>query len=311
MVNFFDKLYTSIKDKNKVLVRFRIYSIVRFLIRLFANIIIPLYFRMTQSNKKYSLNATTTSKENITIASLTSFPARINKVWLVIETLLRQTHKPDKIILWLSKEQFPDLNTIPNNLLKLRTRGLDIRLCEDDLKSHKKYYYSFKEYPNDIIMTFDDDILYPSFITEKLMFYHNRFPNRICCHRACIRSSKRYKDWKAAKSENTEILNNLFFTTGGGTLFPPYSLYDDFLNEALFKKISFYADDVWLNCMAILKNSSVVKTDYFSVCLPVLNKSNFTLDSINNGEESLNDKQISLLKEYYVQTLGINPFAVT
>ena len=41
-------------------------------------------------------------KENI-IVSLTSYPKRIGTVWLTIETLLRQSVKPDEIILWLAQ----------------------------------------------------------------------------------------------------------------------------------------------------------------------------------------------------------------
>ena len=40
------------------------------------------------------------------IVSLTSFPARINTAHLAINTLLQQTFKPDRIILWLASEQF-------------------------------------------------------------------------------------------------------------------------------------------------------------------------------------------------------------
>ena len=60
------------------------------------------------------------------------------------------------VILWLSKEQFPDRSFIPNSLLSLEKRGLIIELCEGDLRSHKKYYYALRQYPNDIIITIDD-----------------------------------------------------------------------------------------------------------------------------------------------------------
>ena len=46
------------------------------------------------------------------------------------------------------------------NCLDQQKRGLTIRFCED-LKAHKKYYYAFKEYPDDIVITVDDDVIYP------------------------------------------------------------------------------------------------------------------------------------------------------
>ena len=41
------------------------------------------------------------------IVSLTTFPARISTVWITIETIFRQEVMPDRIVLWLAKEQFP------------------------------------------------------------------------------------------------------------------------------------------------------------------------------------------------------------
>lgn len=42
------------------------------------------------------------------IISLTSFPQRIDVVYITITTLLKQTFKPGKIMLWLAEEQFPN-----------------------------------------------------------------------------------------------------------------------------------------------------------------------------------------------------------
>ena len=70
------------------------------------------------------------------IVSVTTFPARINDVWISLDILLRQTVKPDEVILWLAEEQFPD-KKLPQNLLNLQERGLTIRYCHD-LRSHKK-----------------------------------------------------------------------------------------------------------------------------------------------------------------------------
>src|ERR1035437_9478438 len=99
MVNIFDKLYSSINDRYVVLSKFRFYSAIRFMVRLIANVILPIYFWVTQGNKNYNLNYTTKTEDKV-IVSLTSFPVRIGRLWLVIETILRQTLKPEKIILW-------------------------------------------------------------------------------------------------------------------------------------------------------------------------------------------------------------------
>ena len=66
--------------------------------------------------------------------------------------------KPDEIILWLAEEQFNGIDSLPKALLEQQKRGLTIRFC-DDLRSHKKYYYTMQEYPRDIVILVDDDIV--------------------------------------------------------------------------------------------------------------------------------------------------------
>ncbi len=63
------------------------------------------------------------------------------------------------------KEQFP-AGKLPESVQRLTTRGLEICYCED-LKSHKKYFEAMKQFPQEIIVTADDDILYPENHLEK------------------------------------------------------------------------------------------------------------------------------------------------
>ena len=74
---------------------------------------------------------------------------------------------PHKIILWLSKDQFPTQNTIPENLKQIENSIFHIRLVDGDIRSHKKYYYAIKEYPNNLIFLIDDDLYYPANIIER------------------------------------------------------------------------------------------------------------------------------------------------
>ena len=78
------------------------------------------------------------SEDGPVIVSLTTYPGRIDQAWKTISSLLNQTLKPKRVILWLAKEQFPD-QQLPESVQRLTGRGLEIRYCED-LKSHKKYF---------------------------------------------------------------------------------------------------------------------------------------------------------------------------
>ena len=52
------------------------------------------------------------------IVSLTTYPQRIVDIDVVIFSLINQSIKPDKIILWLTYEEFPNLERdIPNHVL--------------------------------------------------------------------------------------------------------------------------------------------------------------------------------------------------
>ena len=162
MLRLFTCLYSFTYKKGTTVSLSYLLSFLRFVIRIISNTLLPLYFIITSSSKKYRIvnNGSLTEHRERILVSFTSFPKRINKVWLVVESLLRQSYKPDLVILWLSKEQFESLNVLPARLLNLQKRGLMLKIKEGDMRSHKKYYYALREYPNYVIITVDDDIIY-------------------------------------------------------------------------------------------------------------------------------------------------------
>jgi hypothetical protein len=93
--------------------------------------------------------------------SLTSFPPRIAQLHLCIHSLFAQNVLPNKIVLYLSKSQFPHRNKdLPENLLQFIPYGLEIEFVDVDYKSFNKLYYSLKKYPKARIITVDDDYIY-------------------------------------------------------------------------------------------------------------------------------------------------------
>lgn len=310
MVDFFDKIYSSLVNKNPFLDKIRFYSTLRFAIRLTANIILPVYFIMTRYNSRYKLHTTERTGKRL-IVSLTSFPARINRLWLVIESILRQDEKPDTIILWLSKEQFSTLEALPNSLLRLRERGLKIELRDGDLRSHKKYYYALQEYPDDIIITIDDDVFYHSCLLHYLRKCSTKFPNSVCCTNSKYIAFDKdsillpYAQWK--HDVNPEQPNFCIFPVGiGGVLYPPKVLDSKCINQDVFMECCPKADDVWLNVMTKLAGHMAVQTKYSSSFLPVMNRNNVKLTSTNlHGG---NDIQINAVRKYCIEMLGKDPF---
>lgn len=197
-------------------------------------------------------------REQKIIVSLTSYPKRIGTVWLTIETLLRQTVKPDAVILWLAESQFDGMESLPKELLTLRERGLTIRFC-DDLRSHKKYFYTMQEYSEDIVILVDDDMFYPYDTVEKLMVLHRKYPKDICTMTAQVmEKGKNPSEWRNPYLEEQYINSEeIQIFSGSGSLYPPHSVCQDAFNKKQIRELCPYADDLWLTHMALMNGTKI------------------------------------------------------
>ena len=119
-------------------------------------------------------------REQKIIVSMTSFPARIHYVHLSLDRLFLQTLRPDKIVLYLSKDQFPNLEfDLPYQLLEYKKIGLEIKWCDGDTKAYKKVLPALKEYQDDIVIIVDDDLIYDVDMVEDLYRGHLVYPKSI------------------------------------------------------------------------------------------------------------------------------------
>lgn len=238
------------------------------------------------------------------IISLTSFPERIDKVWITVETLLNQTQKPKKIILWLAQSQFTDESDLPKNLIKQTKRGLEVRFCED-LKSHKKYYFSMLENPENIIITVDDDMMYAEDMVEQLYRKHLEYPDAICCNWAHLiefnknKEIKKYSEWTHIDRGYINPNKNLMPVGCEAVLYPPNSLSKEVFNKKAIYDLCLSADDIWLkfNAVSVGTKSVLAKTTsipYF--CVIMSQKMN--LNSLNCGKNK-NDEVIKKLSIQY------------
>lgn len=311
MINFFDLIYCIFQTNNRIINSMKILSSIRLIIAISANLILPLYFILTSKKHKYILQKKD-KNDSLIVVSLTSFPARINRVWLMIETVFRQSVKPDKIVLYLSINQFPNYNSLPKRLLKLQKRGLEIYLKEDDLRSHKKYFYALQDFPYSSIITLDDDIYYNTNIVKDLITLHLKYPNSIICNRAWKIETENnvilpYKKWSLLMKETTPR-TDIFPTGVGGVLYPPKTLHQEVLNVKIFKEIVLCADDIWLNAMAYINNSKYVKTSNDNILfLPIIYLYNQKLTNINVVNNQ-NDIQFSAVRNYCIEFFNKDPY---
>lgn len=238
------------------------------------------------------------------IVSLTSFPKRIDGVWITIVTLLNQTVQPDEIILWLAEEQFDGLESLPENLLNLQQYGLQIRFC-DDLRSHKKYYYVMAEHPDDLVILADDDTFFPCDMIEQLYKLHIKNPKDII-GTTVVKVDDYFSlpaQWGKLKS-GERALHSMHIQpyTGQGTLYPPHSLDEEYLfNKDLIMKLCPYADDLWLFYMSLRKKTPV-SVVYKERAMPIgiYGTGENSLWQIN-GKEQKNDIQWQDILDYFSQ----------
>jgi len=190
---------------------------------------------------------------NEIIVSLTTFGNRFYGVYLAIESIMQQTIKPNRIVLWIGNE-FKKQNT-PVFLSNQIKRGLEIKYCKD-IRSYTKLIPSLVAFPSSTIITIDDDVLYYPDLIENLVNEHKLFPNFVLCARMHLikllnnKKCAKYSKWKIG-CDSLDI-SPLNFPTGvGGILYPPGSFNSEVLNENVFLDICPYADDIWFKAMSL------------------------------------------------------------
>lgn len=211
---------------------------------------------------------TTEKRTSQVIVSLTTYPARINIVYKTISTLLQQTVKPDRVVLWLALPQFPDKN-LPENLTRLQEFGLEIKWLENDIRSFKKLIPALREYPNDIVITVDDDNYYDERLVEFLYNSYLESPEYIHARQAFV-VKQDLKGSLVMKARNY-VYNSTYLPSFlnepvgcGGVLYPPHVLDENVMNEEQFMKEVPTNDDLWFWAHALIKGTkiNVIKNNY-------------------------------------------------
>lgn len=282
-------------------------KLIRVSVLLFANCFIPVYYRVSHRCTYHNQH----TKHRV-IASLTSYPGRISKTWLSVESILRQSVKPAKVILWLSKEQFPNgLNDVPRKLRSQLNKGLEIGFVDGDARSHKKYYYCFQQYAQDIVFLADDDIFYPSDILARSLKLIENDEELIVANfgfRYKWNKDSSYIDIiQTNSSSNSDF--NVFFGSGGGTMLIPRELNRFIDSIGTIMRICPTADDIYLNGIAHLASKRIVLSSN-NPLLSIHQLGESLLDengSIGNVA-SRNAEQLRALVSYWQDKYGVNPF---
>jgi len=241
---------------------------------------------------------------NNCLVSLTSIPSRLGILHLTIRSLLAQSYAPERILLWLHEEL---ADRLPQKLTMLEGERFSIhystRRC-----AHRKLIETLRNYPDKIIVTCDDDMMYPQDWLERLWQEHLIHPQAIVAHEcrqisvADDGSLLPYQQWRSERpgggSRETLAIGY------AGVLYPPGSVHPDVLNEDLFMALAPKADDLWFKAMALRQGTPTRRTQHSRPKPMPIFRSQATSLKRANVRQDLNRPQWQQLADFYNFQLG-------
>ena len=182
------------------------------------------------------------------IVSLTSYGVRVNDTLpYTLYSLLQQTHLPNRIVVWLDNVNWNEGN-LPLLLKKLEGLGVEFYYVED-IRSYKKLIPALQLFPDNVIITVDDDLYYNHQTIEWLIDTYNESDKHSVigtwAYPAKVSDSKYlpYSSWK--EKDDSQITHEYSLIGCGGILYPPHIFDDEILKQELFMKMAPTADDLW------------------------------------------------------------------
>lgn len=114
------------------------------------------------------------------IVSLTSWPKRIGNLSNVLPYILNQSKQPDNIIVNLSLEEFPKKEKdFPVDFINYINKNdkVSVNWVHKNTKVWKKIFPVLLKYKDDLVISIDDDFIYPNDMIESFYKIHTNNPN--------------------------------------------------------------------------------------------------------------------------------------
>lgn len=236
------------------------------------------------------------------VVSLTSFPARIDDVWITIESIFQQTYTPSKVVLVLAEPEFPG-RRLPRSVERQIERGLEVLWVQDNTRSYKKLLPVREKYPDSTIVTFDDDIIYEPWRLERLVSKSAQYPGTVIGFRGREVSLsgnaafRPYMEWELATESSPP--DRTLLTGVGGILYPPGVMDHGMLMDIdAATTLAPTADDIWFWAVALQSDVPVRCLGYEDHVAIRLNDIENSLQKLN-CEEGRNDRQLEAVVSTY------------
>jgi hypothetical protein len=234
------------------------------------------------------------------VISLTSHPARFNTLNQTLNSLLTQRLIAKNIYLNIAQE---DLGKLPDSVKDLASSGLiKINTCEN-LGPGKKLIPTLKLERSLPIIVVDDDLIFETDLTLKLMIAHHLSPGNIIASRVhkIIHTPEgkisAYINWQKNYSLSDGPSMDLFATSGAGTLYKAEFFHSDVTDEKAYTELAFHTDDLWWFIQSKRIGTKTKRLPSQSI----LNYVDGTQDDglWNSGNKERNDLNLKALLERY------------
>jgi hypothetical protein len=235
------------------------------------------------------------------VVCLTTYPARLDDVWLTIESLFLQTYTPWKIILVLARDEFNDVE-FPRELSEQVNRGLEIVWVDENTKSYKKLLPVVERFPESCIVTFDDDVIYERKRLQRIIEGSQKNPGCIIGGRGKSvtyigQNFMPYSEWPLANASSCPF--GTLLTGVGGILYPASSLREDILFDiSAAQRVAPTADDLWF-WLAAIKAGTPIHCLGINRNFPIIFRADTNTLTMVNCVGGGNDLQLKNINEKY------------
>ena len=247
------------------------------------------------------------------ILSMTTIPKRKDRLTDNLPAILNQSYKFDKLIINIDDNLSDDDYDFYNALKKIDDR-IEINKAEAKWRSCNKLLPTLKKYPDDVIITVDDDIYYPKDTIKKLVEKWKEEPDCIIAHEInpiAISSDNKYVTYLNAfdimlmQKEFGKYFSNC-------CLFPPHvfdgtDLYD---YDKMMECTNGTHDELWFWVQSTINGVYCIGLDYVRSFAPEMLKQyeegEYQLTNINNSNEKIKeymDKINGLYGEKLLETI--------
>ena len=233
---------------------------------------------------------------------MTTYPGRFKSALTAIETISNQSKKPYALVINIAEEDWRAAQLDFIRQAKFAFKGWVIVEPCVNLKPANKIIPTAQKHGDNVIITFDDDVVYPRNRAEELLNKHKEYLHNPIAYRTRMvkfhnKDVTPYGSWHISYGD--EVPNKLNFPTSvSGSLYPANFFPDSFFDVDKYIKLSHNNDDIWTYFHVLLKGSSFVKggTEIVPPGVPGSQESALWKSNVSKGG---NDAIISRLEKEY------------